>query len=76
MLKVLEILVATPEPFPALTLLPVEEGMKASSLGVALGCRLSLEVPSPLFPLPIIQRQGSIPALEIIGGVEGLFLCS
>lgn len=50
--------------------------MKTSSPGVALGCKLSPEVPNALFPLPITQRDGSTPALEIIGGAEGLFLCS
>lgn len=48
--EVLEILVATPDTFPALTSLPVEGSMEAPSPGVALGCELTPEVPNPHCP--------------------------
>lgn len=57
MLKVLEILIATPEPFPALPLLPVEAGMEAPRHPVPGWPR----GPKSLLPLAITQRQRSTP---------------
>lgn len=62
--EVLEILVATPDTFPALTSLPVEGSMEAPSPGVQADPR-GPESPLPLCPSP--RGRGPSPGLGVMG---------
>lgn len=75
--EVWEILIATPDPFPALTSLPVVGTTGEPGSGVAPGCGVSPEVPNPRCP-PARHPEVGVPPL-VWGrreGRGGLFLPS